>query len=190
MIDELLARLREWRDNRDRAEAHDLKRREQRLWREISAAWDKRDEYERAHEVLERQAYARACEAAGVVVLKSLDWPRYQTADGKVHLGRPEVRVESVPWNVPPAPDAETLREHSIAVMMIAGKTREEAETIQTNEEAENERIRLWAARPGPGLRTVDASCDPRRPVYISEREYNELAGIPGRGEIVALGPA
>ena len=60
----------------------------------------------------------------------------------------------------------------------------------KTKEEAENERIRLWALYRGPGIRTVDASCDPRRPMMVSEREYNQIAGIPGRDEIVALGPA
>ena len=47
MIDEALAALRRWRDNRDREEARDLKRKESRLSWAVERIYAKRDTYER-----------------------------------------------------------------------------------------------------------------------------------------------
>jgi hypothetical protein len=173
----------------------ELKRRERWLWRNIETAYAARDEYERAYAVLEREAHDRAVVAAGITVAEwQPGWKQYRK-DGKLVdawslNGVLAAYYEQPEYNPPFSPDAEILREHSITVSMIAGLTRKQAEEAWTNEEARTEVIRLRCETPGPGLRTVDVGTDPRRPMMVSEREYNKLTGIPGRDEIVALGPA
>ena len=195
VIDEALAALRRWRDNRDREEARDLKKRERWLWRNIEAAYAARDEYERAHAIMEQEAHDRALTAAGITVGEWMPgWKQYRK-NGKLIdawslTGVLAPYYEAPEHNPPFGPDVEILHEHSITVGMIAGLTREQAEEAWTNEEARKEAIRLRCETPGPGLRTVDAGIDPRRPMMVSQREYNRLVGIPGRDEIAALGPA
>lgn len=192
MIDQLLDRLLPgWRED----EARDLKRKERQLWSKITAAWDRIDKYGQLYATMEKHARARALEVAGITVAEWMPgWPKYHK-DGRLvdAWSLPGIigpYYEAPEYNPPSGPSPAILREHSITVSMIRGYTREQAEEIETKEEAENEKLRLWAIRLGPGIRTVDASCDPRHPMMVSEKVYNQLAGIPGREEIVVLGPA
>ena len=190
MIDELLARLRQWRAARDIDEALDLKRKYARLWRESERALRAREDYAKEHQRMQAAAYMRALGEAGITPVRGLGVPAYTTADGKAHIGRPAVSFDAVPYDAPPGPAPELVRELSVTEMQTRGLSREDAERIETEWEAKQETIRVRCEKRGPGLRTVDAGIDPRRPVMVSEREYNQIAGIPGRDEIVALGPA
>jgi hypothetical protein len=195
VIDELLARLRDWRDNRDRAEAKDLARRERRLAWAVERFHAKRDTYEREWQTAAAVARRDHLTACGVTVEEWMPgWPRYRK-DGKLLW---DCDLRALGYGTPPdyAPPQLTesvaldIQELALTRLQLQGCSRERAEELQAKGEAQLEEIRLRCEKRGPGLRTVDASCDPRRPLMIPEREYNKLAGIPGRDEIVALGPA
>ena len=196
MIDEALAALRRWRENRDREEARDLNRKEARLRWAVERMYAKREDYEREYQAACNLAWRNHLEANGVTTDEWMPgWTRYHKG-GKTLWEYELIELRgSCPWPAhnPPQrtePEAMDMRELDVTRLQLQGLTREQAEEAKTKEEAENERIRLWALRPGPGIRTVNASCDPRRPRMIPEAEYNQLAGIPERDEIVALGPA
>lgn len=169
--------------------------RERWLRRKIDEGYSQRDKYIRDYAVAEQAAYDRALTAAGITVHEWMPGlPQYRRGDKLVDVwslsGILAPYYEAPDYNPPLGPDSEILREHSITVRILAGATRKQAEGIEATEEARLETIRLRCDAPRSGIRTVDASCDPRQPKMVSERTYNQLAGIPGRDEIVAFGPA
>jgi hypothetical protein len=145
MIDEALAALRAWRDNRDRAEARDLKLRLSRQRREYDAAVRRQEEYKEEHKQQERAAYSAALAEAGIILERSFGWPKYKTADDKTHLGRPQVWVEVIPYDPPAGPSPELRHAIEVTELQIDGRSREEAEAIVTKEDARLADIGEWA---------------------------------------------
>ena len=191
MIDDILARLHDWRDNRDRAEAKDLKLKLERLDKVVQEIWARRPAYDMEWRQRANEAWYSHLAACGVEVRRGTACRYWK--DGKP-LWDCDLRAlgSCAPLGYSPPQlteaDALDIREWEMTQIQMQGKTREQAEEILTQEEVRLEMIRLRCEKLGPGIRTVDMGSDPRHPVMVSERTYNDIAGIPGRDEIVALG--
>ncbi len=193
MIDELLARLRQWRAVRDIEESLDLTRKLTRLEREYNAVVKAQEDYDREHAAAQRTAYGAALAEAGIeIVPTTYGWPEYRTADGKVHLGRPPaVYARAVPYDPPPGPAPELRREIELTAMQVRGLSRGEAEAIQAKEEARLADIGEWAKQPSalvgyeyrPDWRNpptpTHAIADRKRPTY--QRQHGCPTGHHGR---------
>lgn len=153
MIDDILIRLRDWRE---KAEARDLRRKLRRLEREADAAITACEKYDAEYEQAQSAAYVAACAEAGITLVPTnCGWPKFKTADGKTHLGRPGIYVAPLPYNRPPGPSAELRREITVTLNQLQGMTREQAEALHDRREQEQEaRAAAEALHPWPRFRT------------------------------------
>jgi hypothetical protein len=212
MIDELLARLRDWRDNRDRAEAKDLARRERRLAWAVERFHAKRDTYEREWQTAAAVARRDHLTACGVTFEEWMPgMPRYRK-DGKLLW---DCDLRALGYGTPPdyAPPQLTesvamdIQELALTRLQIQGCSRERAEELQAKREALDKDMAEWAKQPSalvgyqyrpdwrdpepPKHAIADRAgrlipCGTDYPTHNGRKEYRE----PSADEIVALGPA